>query len=149
MEPITETFSCGGEGGREGREGEGERREGGRERREGGRRGGREGRLKGYRGKVRREGERGKEREGRERRGREKAVNHFVNFTHTSNYPHLFSHSINLRVQKVEITIEMLILESASASHLVWHLSLQLHHQLQHLIVSLAWEQYLATVDLK
>ena len=42
----------------------------------------------------------------------------------------------------------MVVLEHSFASHLVRHLPFQLHHQFQHLVVGLAGEEDLASVEL-
>ena len=48
-----------------------------------------------------------------------------------TTYP--FRNLVDLAVQEVIVHVEMLILEHALTDHLVGHLSLHIHHILQHL----------------
>lgn len=68
------------------------------------------------------------------------------NTFHANTYP--LCDFVNLTVQKTEALVKVLIFEHALACHLVRHLPLQLHHQLQHLIIGLPRKQNLARVKL-
>ena len=54
---------------------------------------------------------------------------------------------IHLCVEEVEGRIKMVVFEHSLASHLVRHLPLHLHHQLQHLIVGLPGKENLSSVE--
>ena len=66
-------------------------------------------------------------------------------FAHTHTY--LLGDLVHLSVEEAEVGIEMVVLEESLASHTMRHLSLQVHHELQHFVVRLARKHYLTGVQ--
>ena len=162
------------DGGREGEEEGGRESEGGKEG-EGGRKG--EGEDGGETevakvGVKGRKGERERERDGEKKRGRERkgesgkergggrgeggsradTQKHFNRCTckrHLISCTNLFCDFIHFTVEEVEAAIKVVVFEHALLGHTMWHLALDLHHQLQHVIIGLSREEDLPSVELR
>lgn len=64
----------------------------------------------------------------------------------TTTYP--FGNFVNLMIQKVAVSVEMLLLEGTFTHNLVGKLSFQVHEKLEHLIVGLSGEHDSAGIQL-
>ena len=60
---------------------------------------------------------------------------------------HLLSNFVNFGVQKIEVLIKVPCVKHAFPRHTMGHLSLQLHHQLQHLVVAFSSKKNLSGVQ--
>lgn len=60
---------------------------------------------------------------------------------------HLLSDFVDFSVKKIEALVKMPAMKHPLSGHAMWHLPLQLHHQLQHLIVALSSKQNLSGVQ--
>ena len=54
---------------------------------------------------------------------------------------------VNLLVTEVVVGIEVLVLKQTLTYNFVWNLALEVHHELEHLIVRGTGEQYFASVE--